>query len=106
MKSAFPYRKKRNKEEIIASILDASRYGATKTRIMYVSFSSFSQLERYLEMAIDRALVGLDPNTKKYLITSKGLEYLKHFEDVKSIENNVVEKRRLLSEILGNREKV
>ncbi|MEM2759466.1 MAG: winged helix-turn-helix domain-containing protein [Nitrososphaerales archaeon] len=103
MKSALPYRKKRQKEEIVASILDAARAGATKTRIMYVSFSSFSQLERYLDMALEKGLLGLDPVTKKYLVTSRGLEYLKHFEDVRNIENNVVEKRKLLSQFLDGK---
>lgn len=105
MKAVFPNRKKRNREEIIASILDAARLGATKTRIMYVSFLSFSQLQRYLNMAVETGLLGLDSTAKKYLITSKGFEYLKRFDEVHSIENNVLEKRRSLSEILENRDR-
>ncbi len=104
MKSVFPNRKKRNREEIIASILDAARHGATKTRIMYVSFLSFSQLQRYLSMAVETGLLGLDDTAKRYLITSKGFEYLKRFDEVHSIENNVLEKRRSLSEILENKD--
>ena len=41
MKSVFPNRKKRNTEEIIASILDAARSETTKTKIMYISYLSF-----------------------------------------------------------------
>jgi predicted transcriptional regulator len=104
MKSIFSNRKKRSREEIVASILEAAKYGATKTRIMYVSFSSFSQLQRYLGIALESGLIGLDPNTGKYFITSKGLEYLKRFEEVQSIENNVVEKRKSLSEILESKD--
>lgn len=105
MKTPFPNRKKRNREEIIASILDAARHGATKTRIMYVSFLSFSQLQRYLSMSVETGLLGLDSTAKKYLITSKGFEYLKRFDEVHSIENNVLEKRRSLSEILENKDR-
>lgn len=105
MKDVLPNRKKRNREEIIASILDAAKHGATKTRIMYVSFLSFSQLQRYLSMAVETGLLGLDATAKKYLITSKGLEYLKRFDEVHYIENNVLEKRRSLSEILENKDR-
>lgn len=93
-------KKKRNKEEILASILDTSKFGATKTKIMYVSFLSFSQLQKYLNYAMEGRLLDLDPAAGKYLTTNRGLEYLKRFEEVQSIENNMAEKRRLLSRIL------
>lgn len=94
-------RKKRNKEEILASILDTAKLGATKTRIMYESFLSFSQLRRYLEYAVETGLLDLNLESKKYITTRKGTEYLKRFDDVYVTENNVMEKRRLLSEMLN-----
>lgn len=102
MKSVFLNRKKRNREEIIASVLDTARYGATKTRIMYVGSLSFRQLQKYLNYTVEMRLISLDSKAGKYLTTNKGLEYLKCFEEVQSIENNVIEKRRLLSEMLEN----
>ena len=104
MKSVYPNRRKRTREEIVASILDSARYGATKTRIMYVSFLSYSQLQRYLGIALESKLIGLDPKDRKYLITNKGLEYLKRFEELHGIENSVVTKRKLLAEILSSTE--
>jgi predicted transcriptional regulator len=98
-------KKKRKREEIIASILDTARLGATKTKIMYVSFLSFSQLQKYLNYALTTKLVDLDPIAGKYLTTNKGLEYLKRFEEVQNIENNIAAKRRSLTEILEDRER-
>ncbi len=97
-------RKKRNREEIIASILNSARHGSTKTRIMYSSLLSFSQLQKYLSSALVINLIYLDIHAKKYLITSKGLEFLKRFEELRSIEDSIIEKRKVLLEILGNGE--
>ena len=92
-------KKKRSKEEIIASILDSARKGASKTRIMYGSFLSFNQLQKYLDYTLQARLVDLS-YSGKYVTTSKGLEYLKRFEEVQDIESDVTEKRRLLWDIL------
>lgn len=104
MKSAVPTRKKRKTEEIIASILDTARYGATKTRIMYVSYLSFSQLQKYISYTLQNKLIDLDAKDKKYLTTHKGFEFLRRLEEVRSVENNIIEKRRSLSEILDNKD--
>jgi len=104
MKSGLPNRKKRNAEEIIASILDAARAETTKTRIMYISYLSFGQLQRYINNALETKLLDLDPMNGKYRTTSKGFEYLQRFEEVNNIENNIVEKRRSLSAILENKD--
>ena len=102
MKSAITTRKKRKTEEIIASILEAARHGATKTRIMYVSFLSFSLLEKYINYTLENGLIGLESEDKKYLTTHKGFEFLKRLEEVHGIENNIMEKKRSLYEILEN----
>jgi len=93
-------KKKRNREQILASVLGSAISGATKTRIMYASFLSFRQLEKYLSYMLETRLVELDSRTGKYLTTSRGLEFLKHFEELQRIENNFIEKRMLLSEFL------
>ena len=104
MKSVFHNRKKRNTEEIIASILDAARHDVTKTRIMYVSYLSFGQLQRYISYVLETRLMNLDSTSNKYRTTTKGLEFLSRFEEVHSIENNIIEKRRSLSAILESRD--
>jgi predicted transcriptional regulator len=104
MKSLAPTRKKRKSEEIVASILDTAKNGATKTRIMYVAYLSFSQLQKYMKYTMENRLINLDPIEKKYLTTDRGFEFLRRFEEVNSIENNVMEKKRSLSEILESKD--
>ena len=104
MKSIAPVRKKRKTEEIIASILDTAKNGSTKTRIMYVAYLSFSQLQKYMKYTMENRLIDHDPNEKKYLTTDKGFEFLRRFEEVNSIENNIMEKKRSLNEILESKD--
>ena len=40
--------KNRSRTEIAANILESANGGATKTKIMYKSFLSYSQLKEYL----------------------------------------------------------
>ena len=104
MNSLLPTRKKRKTEEIIASILETARNGATKTRIMYVAYLSFSQLQKYMKYTLENKLIALNPNEKKYLTTERGFEFLRRFEEVNSIENHIMEKKRSLSEILESKD--
>ncbi len=96
-------RKNRTKEEIIAAILDSAKNGATKTKIMYVSYMSFNQLSRYLNYVLESKLIDLDYNNSgKYYTTTKGLKYLKELQEAYSIHQNFMEKKRLLSAMLQN----
>lgn len=104
MKSVVRTRKKRKSEEIIAAILDTAKNGSTKTRIMYVAYLSFSQLQKYIKYTLENRLINLDPAEKRYLTTEKGFEFLRRFEEVNSIENHISEKKRLLSDILDNKD--
>jgi predicted transcriptional regulator len=99
MKSVFMNRKKRSREEIIASILLSARQGATKTGIMYANYLSFSQLNKYLSFGLKSRIIYLNGDAR-YFTTAKGLEYLECFEQVHHIENDVLAKRKTLSEIL------
>ena len=103
MKSVFLNRKKRSREEIIASILLSAKNGATKTGIMYANYLSFSQLNKYLGFALATETLYVEQKTGKYVTTSKGIEYLKRFQDVNSIENHAIEKRKLLSDLLTDK---
>ncbi len=98
-------RKKRTREELIAAILSGARDGASKTRIMYFSWLSFDQLQKYLQFAMNLNLVRLDNGTK-YYITERGLEFLKNFEELQKMEKGVTEKRRLLDGFLQSTAKV
>lgn len=53
---------------------------------------------------LEAKLLDLDPKAGKFHTTSKGLEFLKYFEDVAAVENSVIEKRRVLSKMLTDKD--
>lgn len=93
-------KRKRNREQIIASILRTARNGAPKTRIMYMSFLSLMVLNKYLGYVIHRGFLYLDARTGKYLTTDKGLEYLRSFEEMHELETNYFEKKQIVNGLL------
>lgn len=95
LKSNFN-RKNRSSVDIIANILEISKSGAKKTRIMYLANLSFDQLKKYLKFLIDKELLEYNPINKKYKTTSKGSEFLKMFHEFKESESTYKEKLTLL----------
>ena len=70
--------KYRSRTEIVANILDAANGGgATKTKIMYAAFLSYSQLKEYLTVLIENNLLEYRDGTQTYKTTEKGLNLLK-----------------------------
>ena len=68
----------RSRTEIVGNILDAANGGGeTKTKIMYVAFLSYNQLNEYLSILIENNLIEYRDGTKTFKITEKGLNYLK-----------------------------
>ncbi len=49
--------KYRSRTEIVANILDAANGGATKTKIMYKAFLSYTQLKEYFSILIENNLI-------------------------------------------------
>jgi predicted transcriptional regulator len=81
--------KNRSKTEIINQVLGAaatngkdSSSGATKTQIMYKSFLSFDQLNRYLSLLLENGLLNYNKKTAKYKVTDKGLKFLKVYDQI------------------------
>jgi predicted transcriptional regulator len=69
--------KYRGRTEIVSSILDAANGRATKTKIMYSAFLSYTQLKDYLSILIENNLLEYIEETQTYKTTEKGLNYLK-----------------------------
>ena len=67
----------RSRTEIVSSILDAANGGTTKTKIMYIAFLSYNQLNEYLSILIENNLIEYLDGTKTFKTTEKGLNYLK-----------------------------
>ncbi len=76
--------KYRSRDEIIGSILQyaANKEGVTKTRIMYNSFLSYSQLNEYIDHLIKNELLSYSKVSKRFKITEKGLKYLELYSEI------------------------
>jgi predicted transcriptional regulator len=72
-----PRMKYHSRLEIMTSVLNAAKNGATKTRIMYGAFLSYAQLKEYLKFCEMKGLLACEQGTQLYKLTPKGLEFLK-----------------------------
>ena len=72
----------RSRTEIVGSILDAANGGTTKTKIMYIAFLSYNQLNEYLSLLIENNLVEYLDGTKTFKTTEKGLFFLKVHNEI------------------------
>jgi predicted transcriptional regulator len=72
----------RSRTEIVSSILDAANGGTTKTKIMYIAFLSYNQLNEYLSILIENNLIEYLDGIKTFKTTIKGLNYLKMHNEI------------------------
>ncbi len=69
--------KNRGRTEMLATMLEAAKGQATKTKIMYSAFLSYNQLKDYLDILIENNLLECIEGTQTYKTTEKGLNFLK-----------------------------
>lgn len=74
--------KYRSRTEIVSMILEAANGGATKTKIMYKAFLSYSQLREYLSVLIENNLLEYLEGSQTYKTTEKGLNLLKMHNEI------------------------
>jgi predicted transcriptional regulator len=77
----------RSRLEIISSILHTTSNGsgATKTRIMYGVYLSYSQSKEYLGFLVERGLIEYQEGTHAYKPTEKGLRFLKAAQQAEAL---------------------
>ena len=68
--------KYRSRSEITSMMLESARSGATKTKIMYNTYLSYSQLVEYLKYLQQNELITREEGTQLYKPTEKGLKFL------------------------------
>ena len=68
--------KYRSRTDIVGLILEAANGGATKTKIMYKAFLSFSQLREYLAVLQKNGLLEYEDGMREYRTTEKGIQFL------------------------------
>jgi predicted transcriptional regulator len=77
--------KYRGRTEIMEMILEASRVGATKTKIMYKAYLSYTQVKDYLSFMSENELVQYEEGSQVYRITEKGLHFLRNYDEISEI---------------------
>jgi len=83
--------RRRDRHEIVAEILKTAREGRIKTHIMYKAKLSYSQINTYLKLLVDKGF--LENHTVKrkrqtvtiYKTTSKGVLYVESIETVNQL---------------------
>src|SRR5713101_1321168 len=75
--------KYRSRVDIVAALLQSAVGGATKTKLMYSAFLSHSQVEEYLEFLGAKRLISFIPDKRRYVPTSRGIQFLKMYGEIK-----------------------
>jgi predicted transcriptional regulator len=74
--------KNRGRTEMLAAMLEVAKGKVTKTKIMYIAFLSFGQLNEYLSILIENNLLEYLDGTNKFKTTEKGLFFLKIHNEI------------------------
>jgi predicted transcriptional regulator len=77
--------KYRSRTEIIALILATATNGATKTRMMYGAYLSYTQIVEYLKLLQVKGLLVYEEGTQQYKLTEKGLHFLDVYEKISEV---------------------
>ena len=77
--------KYRSRTEIVEMILQAARAGATKTKIMYKAYLSYTQVKEYLSFLLENDLVRYEEGSQVYRITEKGLHFLQVYGEISDL---------------------
>jgi len=77
--------KNRSKIEILNIILETSRSGTTKTRIMYHALLSYRQLVEYMKILQENDLLKYEEGRQLYCVTEKGLRFLASLNEINEL---------------------
>ena len=85
--------KYRSRAEIVSTILDSVSAGATKTKIMYKAYLSYTQLKEYLAFMEDKELLTYEEGTQLFRITEKGRKVMHLYEEIGDIVSQTGEEK-------------
>ena len=84
-------KKRRDREEIMYEILRAAIEPATRTRLIYASFLSNTELRQYITLLLEHKMLEVDPITKtRFKITEDGRKFLRLYEDMISVTRSTL----------------
>jgi predicted transcriptional regulator len=91
-------RKRRDREEIMYKILSAARQPATRTRLIYASFLSSTELRQYITILLEHGMLEVDPITKtRFKVTEEGRKFIGLYEDMIRVTRSVLDNNNLPS---------
>jgi predicted transcriptional regulator len=79
----------RSRTDVIAQILEVANGGAIRTKIMYMTFTSYSQVRRYLTILLENGLIEHDNIENKYKTTAKGQKFLNLYNKMSQLQIEV-----------------
>ena len=88
--------KYRSRTDIVSMMLDAANGGATKTKIMYSAFLSYTQLKEYLSVLIENNLIEYLEGTRTFKTTEKGINFVKMHNAIGELLHTIIEKDDVL----------
>lgn len=74
--------KYRSRTEIVGRILKVASQGATKTKIMYDAYLSYTQLTEYLRFLTDNKMIKRNEGTEIYRLTEKGQRFYQKCKEI------------------------
>jgi len=77
--------KYRSRTEIVSMILEAARSGATKTKIMYKAYLSYTQVKEYIAFLQENELLAYEQGTQLYKINEKGYKFLRSYSEISEL---------------------
>lgn len=83
--------KRRDRHDIVAEILRTAQRGGIKTHIMYKAKLSYSQINAYLQVLVEKGFLENTTIPEKrrlvtiYRTTSKGLQYVSNLDAVNQL---------------------
>jgi len=73
---------RRNDLDICADILKVAQTGAKKTQIVYQANLNFKIVKKYLERLISNGLLDAQQESRFYLTTARGYDFLEQYKDL------------------------
>lgn len=88
--------KYRSRTEISAMILESVRDGATKTKIMYKAYLSYTLVKQYITFLQENELLRYEKLTKQYRITEKGIKFLHSYDQILELLSSKNKEKKII----------
>lgn len=79
--------KRRDRSEIVATILEVAQGGAKKTNILQKAYISFPQLTAYLFYLVEEKMIAYNISSRSYDTAEKGLCFLDAYHQMHPMMN-------------------